>query len=119
MRNATEEARLEREARIALAVQPSFEDLSRDRVAVALSAGDGNADRDWKAELYDAIVRLAPGDAFMAEDLVRGLDATTHDHRAAGAVIQRARRAGLIVSGGAELDRWGSWKTKWIRTEDT
>jgi len=125
-------ARLHRDAAAALGAQEAVEALSVQLREHALARVESNADTAWvetAAEVVEQLrLRLLPagGDgwaSFTSDDVWPILDALpveTHERRALGPVIMRAKRAGLIRCTGhrPSVRRHATMIPIWINTED-
>jgi hypothetical protein len=99
--------------------QLSIEDAIAEGKA-AIDRADTNASVDWKFAAYRWVEMRPVFSTFMAEDMIEALTEwgiTTHENRAAGSIIQKAARAGLIRRVGYAPARTshGSAKSVWER----
>ena len=106
------------EAKAAVAEVRSTVAEVRSRVASAIAQVDANADTEWKAAALDIIRWTPEGRVFLAQAVTATLALQghgTHDNRAMGPVIRRAKSLGLIESAGYAHDGFGSPKSEWRR----
>lgn len=93
-------------------------DEARAQADHRIDTVEAHADPDWMLGALDLIKAFPKGYLFLAQEVTQTMAEnghTTHDKRAAGAVIRKAKFDGLIVSEGFGVDRFASPKTMWRR----
>lgn len=95
-------------------------DAARAAAEPRIAAVEAHADPDWLVTALELIRNMAPGHMFLAQEVtaeMAELGHTTHDKRAAGAVIRKAKTTGLIEPAGFGIDAFASPKTLWRRAK--
>jgi hypothetical protein len=79
--------------------------MPTNETAEAIARSERGADPTWKEEVYDLIKRMSDTyKEFTSQDVLReasNLAADTHDYRAVGPLMSKAKREGYIAFSGS------------------